>query len=332
MVTNSSKYRCDAVIVPSQGDLVLVPLPDIAAAELESLATQQEEFASRKSKSVWVSSKNYSMPSETLEKVLNRTWLLIGEPITQKFEELGLVRGSEVSSKSRVWWCLTGSLSFLPIHASFPPTKPDIGMMNIVVSSYTPTISTLLRAQQRNKLKRPTFRMLAVGQSSIAGMTPLPGVTEEIAFIQKILGVEALTLDECKTTVDRVAASLPTCPWAHFACHGVQDPDKPMDSGLVMWDHRLLTLSRLAQSSLNLRFCLVASLLKGQSNFRMKRCTSLQDCNSSAIMGLSGQCGLWEIQMLSVLRRRFMENYLKMVLAGLLLLRQHLRCTRPFSS
>ena len=98
--------------------------------------------------------------------MLNRTWLLVGEPIVQKLKELGLVRGS----KSRVWsrWCLTGSLSFLPIHASFPPTKPgiaSIGMMDIVISSYTPTISTLLRAQQRNKLelKRPTFRMLAVG-------------------------------------------------------------------------------------------------------------------------------------------------------------------------
>ena len=250
MIVNSSKYRCDAVIIPSQGDLVLVPLPDITAAKLESLANQQEEFASWKSKSVWIPSKDYSMPSETLEQVLNQTWLLIGKPIAQKFEGLGLVRGSDVSSKSRVWWCLTGSLSFLPIHASFPPKNPDIGMMDIVVSSYTPTIFTLLRAQQRSKLKRPTFRMLAVGQSSIAGMTPLPGVTEEIAFIQKILGVEALTLDECKATVDGVAASLPTCSWAHFACQGVQDPDKPMDSGLVLWDRHLLKLSRLAQSSL----------------------------------------------------------------------------------
>ena len=45
--------------------------------------------------------------------------------------------------------------------------------------------------------------MLAVGQSSIPGMTPLPGVREEIAFIQKILGgdSEALTPDECKAIV-----------------------------------------------------------------------------------------------------------------------------------
>ena len=249
VIINSSEYRCDAVIIPSQleGDLVLVPLPNITAEELKSLTNQQEELASRKSKSVWIQSQDYSMPSETLEEVLNQTWLLIGEPIV---EQLGLLRGSKGSSKSRVWWCLTGSLSFLPIHASCPPTKPGIGMMDIVISSYTPTVSTLLRARQRNKLKRPTLRMLAVGQSNIAGMTPLPGVTEEIAFIKKKLGAKALTLDESKATVDEVAASLPTCSWAHFACHGVQGSDKPMDSGLMMWDRHLLTLSRLAQSSL----------------------------------------------------------------------------------
>ena len=101
-----------------------------------------------------------------------------------------------------------------------------------------------------NKFKRPTFRMLAVGQSSIAGMMPLPGVTEEIAFIQEILGVDAVTLDESKATVDGVAESLPKCSWAHLACHGVQDPVKLMDSGFVMWDGYRLTLSRLAQSSL----------------------------------------------------------------------------------
>ena len=77
VIINSSKYRCDAVIIPSQGDLVLVPLPDITAEELESLANQQEEFVSRKSKTVWIPSKDYSMPSVTLEQVLNRTWLLI---------------------------------------------------------------------------------------------------------------------------------------------------------------------------------------------------------------------------------------------------------------
>ena len=41
-------------------------------------------------------------------------------------------------------------------------------------------------------------------------MTPLPGIAEEIAFIKKNLGAEALTLDESKASVDEVAAYLPT--------------------------------------------------------------------------------------------------------------------------
>ena len=54
-----------------------------------------------------------------------------------------------------------------------------------------------------------------------------------------------IALDECKATVDidEVAAFLPTCArWAH--CHGVQDRDKPMDSGLVMWDRNRLMLNQ----------------------------------------------------------------------------------------
>ena len=306
VIINSSEFRRDAVIVPSKGDLVLVPLPDITVAELESLAKQQEFSASRATKSVPITS---TMPS--MERVLNRTWLLVGEPIARKFEELGLRGSSE--SNSRVWWCLTGSLSFLPIHASFPATKPDIGMMDIVVSSYTPTLSTLLRTQQRNKLKLPIFRMLAVGQSSIAGLMPLPGVTEEIAFIQKTLGVEALTLEECEATVDGVAAALPTCSWAHFACHGIQDPDKPMDSGLVMWDHHRLTLSRLAQSSLaSAEFAFLSSCesAKGSKQFpneAMHLAAGLQFIGYRGVIGTMWSVG--DKDALSVAKRVYGELF-----------------------
>jgi hypothetical protein len=257
VIINSSEYRCDAVIIPPQADsdLVLVPLPDVTAAKLNTLTSQQEKFASRQSRiGIPLDDDNDDSNDPdppcvmTLESVLNQTWLLVGEPMVEKFKELGLL-ASGTSARCHVWWCLTGSLSFLPIHASFPPTEPAIGMMNTVVSSYTPTISALLRAQQRRK-QVPAFRMLAVGQSEASGMIPLPGVTKEIAFISEKLGADAQTLQEHKATVDEVAASLPTCSWAHFACHGVQDPEKPMDSGLLLWNGHRLTLSRLAQSSL----------------------------------------------------------------------------------
>ena len=230
-------------------------------------------------------------------------------------------------------------LFFLPIHVSFPPTKPgtiaSIGWIDIVVSSYTPTISTLFWAQQRNKLKRFTFRMLAVGQPSIAGMTPLPGVTEEIAFIQKILGVEALTLDECNAIVDGVAATLPTCSWAHFACHGVQDPDKPMDSCLVMWDHHLRTLARLAQSSLasaEFAFPSFCESTKGSKQFpneAMHLAAGLQFIGYRGVIGT-----MWSVGDKGALRVAMQIYGELFVPAGLLLPRQHLqlRYIRPFSS
>ena len=82
-----------------------------------------------------------------MEQVLNRTWLLSGEPIAQR--------------KLRV--CVSHDHSWL-----IPPTKLD--SIVVVSSLYIHIIYSLLRTQQWNKLKRPSFRMLAVYQS---GLMPL---------------------------------------------------------------------------------------------------------------------------------------------------------------
>ena len=166
-------------------------------------------------------------------------------------------------------------------------------------------------------------------------MTPLPGIAEEIAFIKKNLGAEALTLDESKASVDEVAAYLPTvpdtgCSWAHFACHGVQDSDKPMDSGLVMWDRRLLILSRLAQNSLaSVEFAFLSRCesAKGSKQFpneAMHLAAGLQFIGYRGVIGTMWSVG--DKDALSI----FIGNCLKTVPTGLVTvhLRQHLRCTR----
>ena len=147
--------------------------------------------------------------------------------------------------------CLTGLLTFLPIHASFPTSEPAIGMIDITVSSYTPTISPLLQAQERNK--PCTFQMLVVGQPNAPNMRPLPCVQEEVQIISRLLSPlkpKFQALEDSDATVQSVASSFPGCSWAHFACHGIQDADNPMDSGFVMSNGERLTLSWIAQSSL----------------------------------------------------------------------------------
>jgi tetratricopeptide (TPR) repeat protein len=143
VIVNASQYRCDALIVPHEGDLVLVPQADI-----QTLALQHQQMLDserlRYGRPFTVSPAQQQQHG-TLDRLLDQTWTLVGEPIITQLEAHGML-GSGPSSTCRVWWCLTGSLAFLPIHASSPlPDDPSIqplGMMDLVISSYTHYIST----------------------------------------------------------------------------------------------------------------------------------------------------------------------------------------------
>ncbi|CAG8697403.1 9223_t:CDS:1, partial [Acaulospora colombiana] len=51
----------------------------------------------------------------------------------------------------RIWWCATGPLAFLPIHAAgiYDPGSVDSQISDYVISSYTPTLSALLESTHR---------------------------------------------------------------------------------------------------------------------------------------------------------------------------------------
>lgn len=217
---------------------MLVPLPNLS--KFNTLTAQREELSLRGSATV-------PLPTNTprLESLLNQTWELVGVLIVNQLKELGLLHEEEPLT-CRVWWCLTGPFAFLPIHAASPSNGK--GMMDYVVSSYTPTVSALLRA--RGTRNTPPFQMLVVGQANTRGRRDLPGVLEEVEWIAEQLGKSCKVLQDSSATVDDVARMICTCPWVHFACHGVQDHFRPMESGLVMWKGFRLTLSHLAQSSL----------------------------------------------------------------------------------
>ena len=70
-----------------------------------------------------------------------------------------------------MWWCTTGVLTFLPIHATgiyrkkaFPGSK----LLDFVVSSYTPTLSSLITASHPTTL--PNSQVLAVALPVVSGL------------------------------------------------------------------------------------------------------------------------------------------------------------------
>jgi len=185
VVVNVSEYRSDAVIISPNGHLELLPLSPKTEKHVNAFVERRQKIIrSGRSRDGHLWEDDPKTENELFLEVLYETWSLIGEPIVKKFEESGIL-GSELCSTSRVWWCLTRRLAFLPIHACLPrPVKADIqpiGMMDIIVSSYTPTLSTLLRTV-RQKTARP-FHLLAIGQPESKCHSPLSYVTEEIEFI-----------------------------------------------------------------------------------------------------------------------------------------------------
>ena len=149
----------------------------------------------------------------------------------------------------RVWWCTTGFLTFLPIHAAgiygekaFTGSK----LSDFVVSSYTPTLSSLIADAYPATL--PNRQVLAVALPVESG---LPGTGRELDCIANRVGSSNVKkLVESEATLENVIAGLKESSFVHFACHGVQDATNPNESALLLAESSRLTISRLNGLSL----------------------------------------------------------------------------------
>ena len=141
-------------------------------------------------------------------------------------------------------WCPTGPFNFLPIHAAteYDPEDQVLDRLSKhVVSSYIPTIHTLLDSK-RKSTSPVDCKTLVVLQPTTPGQAKLPGVDEELEVItqQTKKGKAILNyLYDKEATVDTVLKAVPEYSVVHFACHGVQDADNPLRSGLLLQDGRL---------------------------------------------------------------------------------------------
>jgi CHAT domain-containing protein len=170
-----------------------------------------------------------------------------------------------------ITWCLTGPLTFLPVHAAGlydAENAPKIS--DYVVSSYTPTISSLLAVQRRSLKSDHTAQLLAVSQPATPGLNPLPGTVNEVNAIQTLRSPGQLhitRLDNRDATVAAVLRHMKECNWIHLACHGVQDTTSPTESAFHLIDNPL-TLKEIMKQSFThteLAFLSACQTAKGDS-------------------------------------------------------------------
>ncbi|KAJ6461801.1 CHAT domain-containing protein [Mycena sanguinolenta] len=216
-ILNISAYGTDALIlVPGLGDEVIhVPLHDFTLHEAQDLAESLASIVGNTGRTdrFSVSRERDMTPDEIFSFILSELWSKIVQPVLN-----GIAITTPASQDlGRIWWCPTGPLVFLPIHAA---------------GLYEP-------------------RLLAVSQPSAQGQSHIPVTQEEIKCIQTHLAgrVPVQWLDKDMAAIDTVQQGMKDSSWVHFACHGVQSTS-PTESALLLAGRSRLTLSNIINLSL----------------------------------------------------------------------------------
>ncbi|TFK45056.1 CHAT domain-containing protein [Crucibulum laeve] len=267
VIINVNNWSCDALVLRPDNDTALhIPLPDFTEQEAVKWQNVLSNLIAKSGRSIeqthteragrpWLGAqrKEDDHDSDALEYILAGLWDRVIRPIVEALK-LPVVSDNE---RPRIWWCPSGSLTFLPIHASGIYGKSgSLGtkLTDFVVSSYTPTLNALINIEKSIQNRDETtsnFRMLAVSQESATGYQPLPGTREELARVRACMGKMPISsLSDSEATVENVLREISSSNWAHFACHGVQDIENPTDSGLILANGDLLKLSEIINLSL----------------------------------------------------------------------------------
>ena len=144
---------------------------------------------------------------------------------------------------------MTGSLSFLPIHAAgIYGIETGDKLPDYVVSSYTPTLTAILDSST-SKVE-DNFTILTVAQPSTPNAAPILKTEDEVKVVQSLAsGMNVVSLVSEEGTVDRVLQAMKDTDWIHMACHGKQETSDPMKSGLLLHD-KILELSEIVRHAL----------------------------------------------------------------------------------
>ncbi|KAJ7209333.1 CHAT domain-containing protein [Mycena rebaudengoi] len=250
-ILNISEYGCDALILrPGHADEVMhVPLSDFTLPEAQTLAKFLASIVGTPGRSdrLFGFQEGDIAPDDRFPHILSVLWLKIVHPILD-----ALALTTPVSQDlGRIWWCPTGLLAFLPIHAAGlygQSQAPGSKLSDFLISSYTPSLTALLQGFRPHSGSQTELQLLAVTQPSAKGQSYLPGVQEEIKCIQEHAKgkVQVQWLDEEMATINKVQEGMMNSGWVHFACHGVQS-DSPTESALLLAGSSRLTLSNIIQ-------------------------------------------------------------------------------------
>ncbi|KAH8150927.1 uncharacterized protein LAJ45_05109 [Morchella importuna] len=276
-------FRCDAFLV-QKDHTVSLPLPNLHQSEVHE-----------RSKLL----KSGKLPMEDMLDMLKWLWDVVAGPV---LEHLRITRAPENNNWPHIWWIPTGSFSNLPIHAAgHHLDNSGRSVLDRVISSYSPSIRSLVFAFQNKSLRRQVSspeKVVFASMDNTPGMNKLPYVTMEIDQLQELLpkSIPCIRLNTPKRT--EVLNELIGCNILHFAGHGISDPSDPSKSCLAVADEPL-TVEDLIDQKLHQNPPLLAYLSAcstGNSNVDSLIDESIHLMGACQLAGFQNVIGsLWEV-------------------------------------
>ncbi|KAI0027000.1 CHAT domain-containing protein, partial [Vararia minispora EC-137] len=259
VVINVDPSRCDALVLCRPENTIHVPLSKFTfkdaentrAVLIKSLRGRNARWCTGNRERGTTTGKRQRL-CDDMCKVMKTIWLYVVQPVLTSIKN-ELVPPCP-GRLPHITWCATGPLSALPLHAAGiydemgnNPRAPRAS--DLVVSSYTPSLSALLAAQTQRmdpaNIKTP--KILLVSQPQTPEQTPLPCTVVEAVRVRNHFP-NSTHLDGTSATVDAVVNAMTQHDWVHFACHGTQDSRNPTGSAFLLHDGRL-ELSRMMSLS-----------------------------------------------------------------------------------
>lgn len=242
VVINVCDHGCDALVVKPD-KIRCLELPDLLASDIQyhrqQLQRRQEGRANHR-----------HVTDHDLEDMLAWLWKVAAGPILSM---LGLTESLPEGQRKwpRIWWILTGELSSFPIHAAGNHLNcSGQTVMDRVMSSYSPSIRTLVQSRKRFAGTLPlgvpihsSATSMSAGQALLIAMPrtpakdPLDQAENEVSALTNLC--EMIGLTPFTFTLPKKAdimSSLEICKIFHFAGHGMTDAADPSQSALLLQD------------------------------------------------------------------------------------------------
>lgn len=239
ILVNVSARRCDALIV-RPGEVEVVSLPGLTLERADFVLSRQLQITGAMRGYARLSSRQRARLSQELRDILGYLWHAVAAPVLAR---LGIAASD--GDWPRLWWCPTGPLSLLPLHAAqtYDPVRgTDVGVIDHVISSYTPALRALRTAADEFPAQTRDGNMLVVAVDEAGDAASLPYLQHEVARTLLATTRPVSVLAGRKATRQAVSAGLYQHRWLHFAGHSLQDLRHPGRSRLRLADGDLTLL------------------------------------------------------------------------------------------